>query len=923
MQIFTSLIKTFISATPFVFCLLKGIRANISIGNSVNDYGRTPPKLWHQYINEFLLIYSVNQDLVSQDILVELWRQTLLSKSLGEKSVREINMVARRVCRFYGRDFLPLDSYVKKQYHVKSVSGRILTSLIENLVCNPSCTQDHISLIWIFTIDVRLCLNLSIASVYFTSGVTKDCSKSSLAIYSKLRPHTTTKFCSEEAITSGHVFKYCGEQSAFNLYPQYSNVYIKVLCFKFASFKINILFTLLDRGILMSLNNNSKLFNAEKLSSTLVIGKKEAIYFYKLQTKKIYFLIIYALSLEFIMFDGPGLHSNMIKNKENSYKSSSFQCLVKVVTSMSMIYSKETDMIPYVSNLLPVLETLNIPTSGSSLEINDTNKSPIIIKMSVPYGYYVNITVTEIQYQGLPSQTCQYGGLVTAELLDNDYKESSTLCQSHIGVRSSSRSFYSSNSSLYLALYQYKYYSEIKAKMIAHPTKCQQLQICDCTFTALCSRFMWKPQKDDLLGCEQYLKRVTKYSDILFTHQGSFVGTLGAILVYPIVMTHCFVLQVIRNESHNENDTCTFAIAANPLTSPGFKIDYNIIGSLISMERHIYEVEKCNIKKCKGDNLYFYRDIIRFLGLIDSYYQIKPKLDYKQQLDYSHSVRSSLIHDVDVNIFTSFKTPMPEDRFIFETSFFLYSKSWVDVTVHINPLKCNSGLLLECRYLSETLNFGYYEDPKIFPATRKEILYLSINITEDKFSLTPTLQSESADTLYTWEETITFTAEKADYYVSIPGKIASFRLWYNYVDFTGQAIWLADNYHKFSHHSFIHASSCSPLMQYNLTKCSNFSFYSSDSKTISYVLFTDNGANHEHFLDSRKASKSLVSWKEAASICRHGSGFLPYFTNREELEELLALLKLSPYMPALLSIFIGLKIDKFDQVSTVTKTQCV
>ena len=60
--------------------------------------------------------------------------------------------------------------------------------------------------------------------------------------------------------------------------------------------------------------------------------------------------------------------------------------------------------------------------------------------------------------------------------------------------------------------------------------------------------------------------------------------------------------------------------------------------------------------------------------------------------------------------------------------------------------------------------------------------------------------------------------------------------------------------------------------------------------------------NQHHYPSDRH----LSSWKQASELCRNAGAYLPYFTNKEDLEELLALLKLSEDMPPIEALLIGL-----------------
>ena len=56
--------------------------------------------------------------------------------------------------------------------------------------------------------------------------------------------------------------------------------------------------------------------------------------------------------------------------------------------------------------------------------------------------------------------------------------------------------------------------------------------------------------------------------------------------------------------------------------------------------------------------------------------------------------------------------------------------------------------------------------------------------------------------------------------------------------------------------------------------------------------------------------RQSVSWNDAADMCSSVGAVLPYFTSREEMDELLHLLSHSPLIPPLEAVFIGLKYNR-------------
>jgi len=98
--------------------------------------------------------------------------------------------------------------------------------------------------------------------------------------------------------------------------------------------------------------------------------------------------------------------------------------------------------------------------------------------------YHINVTVMNFSFVGNYHYECKHGGLLSAELLGNKYKESAPLCESEIGYPG--RSFYSENSSLIMVLYWYKHLSSIETTLFISLTKCKAVEINTYALRSLC-----------------------------------------------------------------------------------------------------------------------------------------------------------------------------------------------------------------------------------------------------------------------------------------------------------------------------------------------------------------------------------------------------------------------------------------------------
>ena len=83
-------------------------------------------------------------------------------------------------------------------------------------------------------------------------------------------------------------------------------------------------------------------------------------------------------------------------------------------------------------------------------------------------------------------------------------------------------------------------------------------------------------------------------------------------------------------------------------------------------------------------------------------------------------------------------------------------------------------------------------------------------------------------------------------------------------------------------------------------------------KEKNFILLRQNFASKIYInfamyaLSEKILDGELVNWIETSDMCRSLGGFLPYFTSKEDLDELIALSNLRKGIPPIEAIFIGL-----------------
>ena len=105
--------------------------------------------------------------------------------------------------------------------------------------------------------------------------------------------------------------------------------------------------------------------------------------------------------------------------------------------------------------------------------------------------------------------------------------------------------------------------------------------------------------------------------------------------------------------------------------------------------------------------------------------------------------------------------------------------------------------------------------------------------------------------------------------------------------------WVTDEFKMYDYHLKTEPSICmnSSLFKYDCNYCLNFSYLRQKTHRSKYYIFFRSYNIKFSLLDNTK----LKSWNEASLMCQSVGGYLPITRSREEPNELIALIKLSPF----------------------------
>ena len=157
---------------------------------------------------------------------------------------------------------------------------------------------------------------------------------------------------------------------------------------------------------------------------------------------------------------------------------------------MSIFYlkqSKNIDILFEKYSIRDMSELHKIYNITSKINLNSVDMGYVdsetvfgILRLNVPEGVFVNITLLTIKYSGPNIGYCKYGGLSVYDHVNNIFKEVLLSCHDMFSSPFKSlhnRMIISSKESLFLIFYAYQPYSTIKVSVSVESTICQGVHL--------------------------------------------------------------------------------------------------------------------------------------------------------------------------------------------------------------------------------------------------------------------------------------------------------------------------------------------------------------------------------------------------------------------------------------------------------------
>ena len=877
------------------------------------------PKQWRIYIDKYLALLIQTVHLPDKNIQSFFFFQLNCTTYFIEKS----------------KAVLPLYFYTYGST-IRRISGKMLLHSKDNKLWSKYYLQyigfqDIYHFAATFITDKRLSLNITVHDLFFSSG-TVNCETGSLSIFElKLEK------------VKHRSLLYCGFHSEFNIYPGtnmfsiVSSVHSHILMFLHAVFYVtdsNLLKTFpaakQSHTIPVSIWNVHE--NYTEISLFIQISKCHKV---KLQLSQTYF--------EWhLVYNGPGQNSailnpdNVNKNNVYLYSCSSFQCFVDSISNRN-----ETIFVNYSSVQLETKLRKEInSTKYVTLFGSDCNSKPCIVVLHAQHDFQVNVTIVGMSYKSrkLHSPDCRYGGLVLKEDLTENEKETPPFCQNHSAFTQVSRSYFSSNSTLVMVFYIYEEYSKMNVTLKLSQTKCKPVVLSFYDLQLFCHH---KYHND----CGKYLEQITQGTSLLLSQPNAeFYNIIFSmskeecvIIHISMKMTHLYKLLKRNQKDHSIHDTFhsifsawIIALTAESINSFGVKFNYQITGTIAQSLSSEFRPEELTFISIDETEQFCFNQFTQSHKNSFICRKLMKRLTCEGNVGckaINQEIKASESNDTAVVAKAITETPLELRKFKFHFSFHKHSESWVDIVILKTTFdnreeKCGT----ECQFLSQTIDLSVVQNKTEFNVNKlysqnDSMLLLTID------SIDTDLYKMSGDNLEVYIRTeinprndvVLRLKYPMSYWELVHGKMISLPKQIDGIvinldqplssDISAKfnVMWLHDNYIKHFKNPIsllTDSRKCYTNVEQSALgykACLNVSFI---DNPYHYILYSKEFA-HYHF-ERLEEPSGHTSWREASELCRGIGGYLPYFTSREGLDELLAWLKLSPDIYPIEALYIGL-----------------
>ncbi len=817
---------------------------------------------------------------------------------------------------------------------------------------------------WTFSLHPEVRLNLTFDTIDFINGM-QDCCLGKLTVTSGLSVQTLGNVSKPD-------FVFCGPHSKFHIFPVFSQISLSRQTYITSEYNILLFFSILDTGTVYSIQPNKSKYHLPQLTSKSKLydlpSRNKQLHLYHLHTQAMQRIVLHLeriRKLDVVVHNGPGEQSEILTPSNDKILTSSFVCFLKIVFPGS---SNQTGFfLDYVAHNQE--STLNVsltkPVAHKVLSIPhfDCINAPCVVQVHAIANFKVNVSVTHFQYDGVGNSGCLYGGLVGAERKTDQWVMLGSHCQTH---HNPIQNIYSTTCSLTLIVYWFKHYSNVNVVLNTTLTKCKPVFINVCLYDYLCS--CSKADVDYLRACQRKVKRK-------WPRCAKYVNSISVRLNQSFQYEHSesksgFIIHGAMTLSLKQNECVVIRLSQ---TDKMFQEYMKIL-----LPHHLDLIQKCQLQlrprlgtqlghvfifdifaHLATPKINIVHDFLKFYGFPDYFFDSeKGKRESFRKAyhkgtweEYPFFCRTksptSWCAKQQSRIYIRAKAKSPEHNSVLTILNEVQAQSigtWIDIVVwkELTAPEKEYQWQMQTFFLKRRKCFRHYRH---FPSSlvADQVMTLTLDIPKKVRSFVPTRKfylkvrshnafdrgfAKSYFIFYRLQFQIQKVLSKYQnkFEISSPGFSDMLSFWMHYKKRTGSkfkmtAIWTW-GYHK-KYHPFMgkgeecHSNATSLFV--NLDLCFNFS-KNSVSYTKYYVLFS--AEYNLYKLSLNNASETLEtghrdklrSWEDASQLCKSAGVLLPYFNSQPDEQEFLAWIKISPSVPPLEGVYIGLHFKHFRNV---------
>ncbi len=511
----------------FSLLFVRMIAADASLAHVLPYVYNGTSKHWFKYAKELIFLSLVNnsEELVPvgvvQNLLLVQFAKFQQLQTFSKRLLTRDTMTLQdtQPCSYdfekyqeYGKiSFLAI---VQEGKMIRRATGQFTLGPNNHLYCDEAvahAVEIKAKYKWYFRLNKVLSLNLTVLSIVFHGTI--DCDHGHFRI--------------QDELLESDLLQYCGQQAAFSAYLLSSDLTVAVEMLTFIQLEFIALFAVTDNGILVSYPEENS--GEIKLNSVLLPTENHTLFSYTIEVKKIEHitLLFRELAMLLAVHDGPGFLSDTITLSKR-VELSSFQCVFQVF----LLSDQDNFSVEYMSTPKKYDEKLTVNQS-TSMHLHITSQAhilPRLINVQSEDDLHVNVSITGQIYEGENSVSCKYGGIAFAENILGNYSERS-FCDFEDNTSEVSHSIYSEEPSMTIIVYSFKHYSNISVTAKISQTKCSPVQIKSWYWH--CS-FIKRGEK-----CDTELQSLMTLTNASFYREAQY-------LIFSLPFNKCVVMQIFK-----------------------------------------------------------------------------------------------------------------------------------------------------------------------------------------------------------------------------------------------------------------------------------------------------------------------------------------------------------------------------------------